>query len=123
MVKQNIIVSILKELNQNDEYLLKEAEAPKGYATAATQDLKVDNKDIVLKMVDEITKIEISKLDITTSKELPGAHLQVSDEEGNIVDSWISGEEAHMIKCLCVGKTYTLTETISPDGYQVAQII
>ena len=74
-------------------------------------------------MIDEITKVEISKLDITTSKELPGAHLQVNDEEGNIVDSWISGEEAHMIKGLYVGKTYTLTETIAPDGYQVAQSI
>ena len=122
-IEGNETSHLVSGLNQNDEYLLKEAEAPKGYATAATQDLKVDNKDIVLKMVDEITKIEISKLDITTSKELPGAHLQVSDEEGNIVDSWISGEEAHMIKGLCVGKTYTLTETIAPDGYQVAQSI
>ena len=47
----------------------------------------------------------------------------MSDEEGNIVDSWISGEEAHMIRGLYVGKTYTLTETIAPDGYQVAQSI
>lgn len=122
-IEGNETSHLVSGLNQSDEYLLKEVEAPKGYATAATQDLKVDNKDIVLKMVDEITKIEISKLDITTSKELPGAHLQVSDEEGNIVDSWISGEEAHMIKGLCVGKTYTLTETIAPDGYQVAQSI
>ena len=122
-IEGNETSHLVRGLNQNDEYLLKEVEAPKGYATAATQDLKVDNKDIVLKMVDEITKIEISKLDITTSKELPGAHLQVSDEEGNIVDSWISGEEAHMIKGLCVGETYTLTETIAPDGYQVAQSI
>ena len=122
-IEGNETSHLVSGLNQNDEYLLKEVEAPKGYATAATQDLKVDNKDIVLKMVDEITKIEISKLDITTSKELPGAHLQVSDEEGNIVDSWISGEEAHMIKGLYVGKTYTLTETIAPDGYQVAQSI
>ena len=28
-----------------------------------------------------------------------------------------------MIKGLYVGKTYTLTETIAPDGYQVAQSI
>lgn len=122
-IEGNETSHLVRGLNQNDEYLLKEVEAPKGYATADTQELKVDNKDIVLKMVDEITKIEISKLDITTSKELPGAHLQVSDEEGNIVDSWISGEEAHMIKGLYVGKTYTLTETIAPDGYQVAQSI
>lgn len=122
-IEGNETSHLVRGLNQNDEYLLKEVEAPKGYATAVTQDLKVDNKDIVLKMIDEITKVEISKLDITTSKELPGAHLQVNDEEGNIVDSWISGEEAHMIKGLYVGKTYTLTETIAPDGYQVAQSI
>ena len=68
-------------------------------------------------------KVEISKRDITTSEELEGAHLQVKDADGNIVDEWISGKEPHMIKNLYCGHDYTLTETIAPEGYSIAQSI
>ena len=51
-------------------------------------------------MKDEDTKVEVSKQDITTKKELPGAHLKVTDEEGNTVDEWVSKEESHIIKNL-----------------------
>ena len=68
-------------------------------------------------------KVSVSKQDITDHIELEGAHLQVTDEKGNIVDEWISGKEPHMIQNLFCNHTYTLTETIAPKNYKVAQSI
>lgn len=68
-------------------------------------------------------KVSVSKQDITDHKELEGAHLQVTDEKGKIVDEWVSGKEPHMIQNLFCGRTYTLTETIAPKNYKVAQSI
>lgn len=67
------------------------------------------------------TIIEISKTDITGEKELIGATLTVLDENGNIIDSWISNEENHKIEGLTVGKTYILKEEIAPEGYEIAE--
>ena len=68
-------------------------------------------------------KVSVSKQDITDHKELEGAHLRVTDEKGNIVDEWVSGKEPHMIQNLFCNHTYTLTETIAPKNYKVAQSI
>lgn len=68
-------------------------------------------------------KVSVSKQDITDHKELEGAHLQVTDEKGDIVDEWVSGKEPHMIQNLFCNHTYTLTETIAPKNYKVAQSI
>lgn len=67
------------------------------------------------------TIIEISKTDITGEKQLIGAKLTVLDEDGNIIDSWISNEENHKIEGLTVGKTYILREEIAPEGYEIAE--
>ncbi len=40
------------------------------------------------------TAIEISKTDITGEKELVGAKLTVTDENNEIIDSWVSSEKA-----------------------------
>ncbi|NSY28717.1 hypothetical protein G5B12_17095, partial [Blautia sp. MSK.20.85] len=69
------------------------------------------------------TTVELSKTDLTTGKELPGAHLKVTDSDGNTVDEWTSTEESHVIKELVVGKKYTMTETKPADGYVTAESI
>ena len=56
-------------------------------------------------------------MDITDQKELAGAHIQILDKDGNVVDEWDSTKEAHVIEKLKTGKTYTLRETVAPDGY------
>jgi uncharacterized surface anchored protein len=71
----------------------------------------------------EATTVELSKKDLTTGEELPGAHLQVIDENGDIVDEWVSTDEAHVIRELTVGKTYTMVETKPADGYVTAERI
>ena len=68
-------------------------------------------------MIDQCTKVKISKLDITNRKELPGAHLEILDEKGEVLESWISGEEPHYGEKLPAG-SYHLRETIAPDGYE-----
>ena len=39
---------------------------------------------------------------------------------GNIVDEWTSGTEAHEIEGLKTNEEYTLKETTAPSGYKVA---
>ncbi len=123
------------------EYTLKEIAAPDGYVIATdikfTVDVygnitveNVDSKAVsdngypLIVMVDDTTKVRISKWDITTGEELPGATLQIIDENGNVVEEWVSTDEAHFIEGkLIAGKEYTLRETIAPDGYEIANEI
>lgn len=114
----------IEGLVAGETYILRETKTPDGYATFEEQDFIADeNKDTLLKMTDEDTKVEVSKQDITTKKELPGAHLKVTDEEGNTVDEWVSKEESHIIKNLVAGKSYILTETIAPAKYKIAESV
>ena len=62
--------------------------------------------------------VKISKTDVTQSKEVPGATLVLKDENGSVVESWVSTSEAHKIT-LTEGE-YSLTETIAPDGYKLS---
>ena len=131
---------IVTELPAGD-YTLKEIAAPDGYVIAtdiefevfADGTIKIRNVDStaisedgnpLIVMVDDTTKVKISKRDITTDKELPGATLQIIDEDGNVVEEWVSTDEAHIIEGkLIAGKEYTLRETIAPDGYEIANEI
>ena len=123
------------------EYVLKEIAAPDGYIIATDIKFNVDvygnvtvenvdskavsdNGDPLITMVDDTTKVQISKQDITTGEELPGATLQIIDEDGNVVEEWVSTDEAHFIEGkLIAGKEYTLKETIAPEGYEIANEI
>ncbi len=69
------------------------------------------------------TVFEFTKLSLTDSKEVEGAKLQVTDDAGNLVDTWMSGKEPHIIKKLTVGKNYTMTETQPAEGYVTAKSI
>ena len=112
-------------------YYVKEVQAPAGFVT--TEEIKefdfayageeVAEVSFEFTYEDEPTTFEITKSDITTGEELPGAKLKVSDSEGNVVDEWTSGSTPHIIKELEVGKKYTLTETIPADGYATAESI
>ena len=113
---------MIQGLEAGEEYVLKETKTPNGYATFKTQTFTAEEgKDTVLSMTDEDTKIEISKQDITTKKELEGAKLKVTDKDGKVIDEWTSGKQPHMIKNLTAGETYTLTEVIAPKNYKIAE--
>ena len=107
-------------------YILHEVAAPDGYVIASDVEFIVSENgmvDIVI-MQDDTTKVKISKKDITTGEELPGATLQIIDENGNIVEEWVSASEPHFIEGkLIAGKEYTLKETMAPVGYEIANEI
>ena len=68
-------------------------------------------------MLDAPTHVKISKADITTHEEIPGATLRVLDKDGNVVDEWVSEDAPHYMEAVLVaGETYTLEETLVPDG-------
>jgi uncharacterized surface anchored protein len=122
-------------------YTIKELAAPDGYVIATDIKFSVDVYGVVtvanvdstavsddgnplIVMLDDTTKVQISKRDITTDEELPGATLQIIDENGKVVEEWVSTDEAHLIEGkLIAGKEYTLRETIAPDGYKIANEI
>ena len=53
-----------------------------------------------------------------TGEELDGAHIQVLDKAGNVVDEWDSKKgETQKVKNFKVGQEYTLRETVAPNGY------
>ena len=113
------------------EYYIKETSPAPGFATTdETQEFTFEYEGAEKEKVfysftfeDEPTVIEITKTSLTDGKELEGAKLQVTDESGKVVDSWISGKEAHIIKELVVGQKYTLTETKPADGFVTAESI
>ena len=113
------------------EYYIKETSPALGFATTdETQEFTFKYEGAEKEKVsysftfeDEPTVIEITKTSLTDGKELEGAKLQVTDESGKVVDSWISGKEAHIIKELVVGQKYTLTETKPADGFVTAESI
>ena len=118
-------------LKTGETYTLRETVAPDGYAVTAdtTFVLKEDgtlDKDNTsttiaddgrLLVEDSRTFVKVSKVDISDGEELEGAHIQIIDGDGNIVDEWDSTKEAHVTEKLKIGKTYTLRETVAPDGY------
>ncbi len=113
------------DMPEDGVYTLTEITAPDGFQVAESITFTVEGGKVVDGMVimydaPEARKITVSKKDITTSEELPGASLTVTDSNGNVVDEWVSTDTPHVIEDLADG-VYTLTEKTAPEGYEVAE--
>ena len=107
----------LKELTTIDGAVLDKTE----YEVIFEQKDTVTKEYVVEKDIENrTTAIEVSKTDITGEKELVGAKLTVTDENNEVIDSWVSTEKTHKIEGLVVGKEYTLKEETAPNGFVVA---
>ena len=107
------------------DYILREETAPyaDGYVTAEEVkfSVKEDGSIEKVKMEDDISKVDISKTDLTTGEELEGATLQILDKDGNVLEEWVTNGEPHRIERLPVGEELILKETAAPDGYEIAE--
>ena len=113
---------VVKNLPEG-KYTLTEEIAPDGYVRASNITFTVKNNQVTpVKMVDDYTKIDISKRDIATGAELPGAKLKIIDANGKVVAEWVSTDKPKRIEKLKVGD-YTLVEETAPDGYVRAEAV
>lgn len=106
------------ELDEADVYYLKDKK--KLWIIPWEEWELLDDATVIMR--DDITKVQISKVDIATGKELPGAELVIKDKDGNTVAQWVSEDKPHYIEKLPAGD-YTLTEITAPNGYQLAESI
>ena len=113
-------------------YEAKELAAPKGYVSSGeviTFETEYQGQNEAVaeyssEFLNEPTTFEFTKEDIASGAELSSAMLTVIDKDGSVVDRWTSvAEEAHVIKRLAAGETYTLREEFAPYGYLKAEEI
>lgn len=107
----------IENLVEGEEYILHEDLAPVGMNRAQDIPFTAISGDQHLKMVDTVTSV--IKTD-TYGNPVAGAELEVIDEEGNVVDSWVSEETPHNVENMTAGQQYTLREKKAPNGYVYA---
>ena len=90
-------------------------------ASDVTFEVKEDGSVTKVEMKDEYSKVEISKTDISTGKELEGAKLQIIRKDGTVLEEWITDGKPHSVAKLPVNEELTLREITAPDGYEIAE--
>lgn len=106
----------VKELKPSDGYvsnddILRIDATEKNQQSIKSFDFTIYNKQ---------TTTEISKVDVTTMNELPGAALELKNDDGKVIETWISGSNPHIIKGLKINSWYVLSETSSPHGFTLS---
>ena len=117
---------IVAELQAGGIYTFAETSAPDGYAMAqeVTFTVGADGTPQTITLIDAPSDVSLSKVSLIGGEELPGAHLQVKDSAGVVVEEWVSGDTPHQILAkLKPGQHYTFVETIAPAGYALAEAI
>ena len=114
-------------LEEGKKYILNENTAPDGYVKATSIPFEVSGADENGVKVDQTIdmtdkKVTLNKTD-GNGNEVSGAKITITDEDGNTVESWTSGDKPHDISGLEEGKSYTWHEDYSEDifGYYYAE--
>lgn len=100
-------------------YYVTEIKTPDGYVldnepiaflvSGSTSNLQVQFKN-------KRNEVRLGKVDEDTGEYVAGATLRLTDSNGEEVETFKSGSDAHIIRGLASG-TYTLEEVKSPNGY------
>lgn len=107
----------VKEIETAPGYLMDENEYEVDFTcqdpgtALLTKEIAVEETPII---------VQISKSDITTGKELPGAKLEIIDKNGEVFAAWTTDGKPYTINAIPAGD-YTLRETTAPYGYQIAE--
>lgn len=108
-------------------YYIQEAKQVDGYTLNATiyqVEVKENGDILIVTCGNKPTEMVFSKVDETGTNELPGATIQIIDNETKeIIEEWTSTEENHIINYLVEGKEYIMKEITSPYGYEIAEEI
>ena len=118
-------------LETDVEYVLHETVAPDGYILASDTTFIIDETgrvtstgtmttDGTLLVENAKTSVLIKKVKAADNTALEGATLQILDPDGNILEEWVSETDAHGVTGLLTGITYTIRETVAPEGYETA---
>ena len=116
-VVENLIVgetyTVQEEEAPSDAYVMKKA--------TATIVIQAGNNTVTLE--NSYSSIKVSKQEINSSEEIPGAHLEIFYENGTSTgQAWVSTDKPQEITGLADGN-YILVETTAPQGYTVAESI
>lgn len=108
-------------------YFVQEEKQVDGYTlndTIYEIEIKEDGDNFTITCENKPTEMVFSKVDETGTNELPGATIQIIDNETKeVIEEWVSTEEPHIVNYLIEGKEYTMKEYTSPYGYEIAEEI
>lgn len=108
-------------------YVFIEKEAPTGYVLDQKEipfEVKEDSQLIELTATNVKIKglLEITKVDVVDSKELPGAHFEIYNEAGEKILEAVTDENGIATFDKLPHGKYTFKETIAPDGYIINEV-
>ena len=102
------------------EYTLEEVRQPAGYVLLGSFAFTVSTNgqlDIVT-IKNRPTIVSVSKKALTGEDEVEGATMQILDEDGNVIDEWVSTTVPHVLKAqLEANKKYVVHEVTPPKFY------
>lgn len=110
-------------------YYVKELSAPDGWTLnpakfAVTLEPKAQSGGVIRVSLPEpvhdeliYTRVTLTKTDITGQRTLPGATIEVKDEQGNVMYRETTDANGQISQIPVVPGTYTFKETYAPDGY------
>lgn len=113
---------------ESGSYVFKETKAPEGYYLNGNvyqfvvgTDGKVAGEDTVPDY--KKTTVIISKEDVTTSEELPGAEIEITDKDGNKVFQGTSDENGKVYFEVPEPGEYSFREVVAPEGYELNETV
>lgn len=106
-------------LKEENTYILRETKAPEGYAIMADFEFTVSHEKENQEIVAKNKKVEIKKVD-SEGKNLPGAKMQILDQNGKVIEEFITTKETYIAKNLKELEEYILREVEAPEGYEKA---
>ena len=112
---------------ENGNYTFKEVSAPEGYylnpeVYQFTVKGGTIEGDTVIPDYKKGTVV-ISKVDVTTAEELPGAQIEITDKDGNRIYSGVSDEHGKVYFEVPAPGEYRFREVAAPEGYELNETI